>query len=503
MSKPPSEVRSALAGTCLEHARSVAHKARPYRRTVARQARNLHVASLLIAAALHSPLAAHADPANARVLADEIITTTTPSNNGSNPMWSAGAPLVVRENGNVWASISIHDPEEPPMCNTHWELWRKPVQGSWDLVRSGPAGSEREPCPLFLIEPGRLFLSVHPKIIERERQSNGEVTWFCQPAIAEFRIDDIDGEPALLQPEFEGRPEFNQHTYRSLAVDHGGGAFLFMTIDRRNNFNVTWRDNSGAWHPVKEPAFPIRSCYANMLLNGREGHVFAIGDIKEPVPEWREEKFRVLNREWDYAFRRLFYAWSPDLNSGGFSVPIEVDTVDDTAGWAYNLDMAFDANGRVHLLWVRHNIQYDFMRDRFFPGTPIVEEVRHAVVDKGRVLSTEVLSRREIDGSFRRSGVPAARFHELPDGRLLAVLNVEVARADGQYSRELLLQEMDLEARESPAAVRVEMERPPAGGWFFTNTRRGGSKPDGNIDILTAETSDGIISLRYIHVLVP
>jgi hypothetical protein len=440
---------------------------------------------------------------DARVLADEIITTTTPAQNGASPTWCAGAPLLVRENGNVWTSISVHDPDEPPACNTHWELWRRPAGSAWKRMRSGHAASEREPCPLFMPEPDKLMLSIHPKILEHERQSNGDRIWFCEPAIARFDPTDLDDKARLLKPEFATRPELNQHSYRSVGVDADSGAFLMMLIDRENKFHMTRRDASGAWHPAAAPEFPIRSCYANIVLRGDEAHVFAIGDIIEPNSEWKAEKFRVLNRQWDYAFRRVFYARAPDLAKGRFDGPLEVDSVEDTAGWAFNLDMLEDAAGRVHLLWVRQNIQYAFMRDRFFPGTPIVEEVRHAVLEAGRVVSTETLLRREVEGSTGGWRFSSGRFHQLPDGRLLAVLTTDLADHGEQSDRALLLQELDLAARASPPPVRVQLATAPPRNTFFTNTARGGSKPDNNIDILTTETKDGVISIRYIHVLVP
>jgi hypothetical protein len=472
---------------------------------VARQARNLHRTCVFafLGAVLVLPLHAQASLSGARVVADEIITTTTPARNGAGPTWCVGAPLLVRENRTVWASISVTDPEAEPYCNTHWELWRRPEAGGWERVRSGAAASEREPCPLFLPEPDKLMLSIHPKLLERDRSSGGEHTWYCQPAIAGFDPANPADDPKLVQPEFAGRPVFGQHSYRTVGVDSASGSFLLMSIDRQDDFHMTRRDRSGAWHPVAAPEFPIRSCYPNIVLQGGEGHVFAIGDIKEPVEAWRAEKLRVLNRDWDYAFRRVFYAWSPDLASGRFETPLEVDSVDSTAGWAFNLDMAIDARGRVHLLWVRQNIHYDFLRDRFFPDTPIVEEVRHAVLEKGRVASTETLLRREVDGGTSGWGASTGRFHQLPDGRLVAVLSTDVEIAEGHPTRALLLQELDLDAHASPPAVRVALETPLPGNWIFTNTTRGGSQPDNNLDILTTSTRDGVISVRYINVLIP
>ncbi len=449
------------------------------------------------------PLPALGALSGGRVLADEIITTTIPANNGASPVWCVGAPLLVRETGTVWASISVTDPGAEPSCNTHWELWRRPEAGAWERIRRGPAASEREPCPLFLPEPDKLMLSIHPKILEWAHSSTSEHKWYCQPAIAQFYPRDPSSQPTLLQPKFATSPLFHQNSYRGVGVDPTNGSFLMLGKDSTNHSHMTRRDRSGAWFPVAAPAFPIKAEYSAIVLRGNEGHVFAIGDIVEPNAAWKAEKFRVLNDSWDFAFRRVFYAFAPDLATGRFEALLEVDSVDGTAGWAFNLDMVADGNGRIHLLWVRRNIQYGFLRDRFFPGTPIVEEVRHAVLEQGRILSTETLLRREVDGAFvagTRMNVSTGRFHQLPDGRLLAVLATDVEDSKKLSTRALLLQELDLDARASPPAVRVALKTPLPVNWIFTNTVRGGSKPAHDLDILTTATRDSVVSVRYIHV---
>jgi hypothetical protein len=83
---------------------------------------------------------------DARVLADEIITTTTPAQNGASPTWCAGAPLLVRENGNVWTSISVHDPDEPPACRAYADrVLALPAMQEW--MRA--AERETETLPQF------------------------------------------------------------------------------------------------------------------------------------------------------------------------------------------------------------------------------------------------------------------------------------------------------------------------------------------------------------------
>jgi len=453
---------------------------------------------LVLLGAGPAPAAAASALAGARVVADEIVTTTTPSHNGSSPMWCAGAPLLVRTGGAVWASLSVHDPEAPPYCNTHWELWRRPDGGGWERVKQGPAASEREPCPLFLADAESLVLSIHPKLLPRGAGREGETSWYCQPALAVFNPGHPDRKPGLWPPTFAPGAVFTEHSYRSVGVDPATGAFLLLVIDRHDTYQPAWRDGAGAWRPLPPLEFPIRACYPNIVLQDRAAHVLAIGDIVEPVAAWREEKTRVLQRSWDYVFRRLFYAWAPDLAAGSFGEPLEVDSVEDTGGWMFNQDMLVDREGRVHLLWVRRNFDHGFMRDRFFPGRPIIEEVRHAVIEDGRITAQETLLSRELSAeATARRLATNGRLHELPDGRIVAVLAVEAARRDDST---LLLQEVDLRGRSSAAPVALKVDGPPFTGRFFTNTPRGGSVPSYGLDLLGTATNDGLVSLRYLHV---
>lgn len=433
----------------------------------------------------------------ARVIADEIVTTTTLAKNGSSPMWCVGAPLLVRQNGNVWASISVHDTDAVPYCNTHWELWRRPADGVWSRIQTGPAASEREPCPLLLLNPGSLVLSVHPKILDRGGEPSGEIRWHCQPALAAFDLKRSAQPARLWRPAFDASAQFTQHSYRGVGVDSANGSMMMMVIDHADAYHAAWRDSAGSWHAMSPPRFPVRACYPNIAFHSRAAHVLAIGDIREPNEVWKAEKFRVLGRDWDYVFRRLFYTWTPDVASADFTEPTEIDTVDDTAGWMFNLDLLVDARDRVHLLWVRRTFDHGFLGRRFFPGRPNLEVVTHAIVERGRVVAREQLSRREIPteiGTERQ--FTSGRLHELPDGRLVAILIAPTPAGDpGMY-----LQALDPNAQRSIPPVRVPLAQPPPEGFFFTNTTRGGSSPAHDLDVLCAETRGDVVSLRYIHV---
>ena len=440
-------------------------------------------------------------------MADETFTHTTPSTAGS--MWCVGAPIIVRENGIVWASVSMTDPGVPAYCNTHWELWRRQPNKAWEKIRQGPAASEREPCPLFLLNPKSLVISIQPSILFKQVQSGGEQAWYCRPEMISFNPQDIDDDQVnVLSPTFPPNTVFSQHSYRSLAVDAAKGEVICLVMDRNDDYRPTWRDAAGWWHPMSKLNFPIRSCYPNMVLKDRASYAFAVGDIIEFNPAWQAEKSRMLNRKWDYAFRRIFFTWTPDVAAESFREPIEIDSVDETAGWMLNMDMLVDAQGRAHLLWFRRNIQFDFMRDKFFPGQPITDNIMHAVVENGRVVAREALVTRDAEREGRAGAefswkFCSGRLHQLADGRLIAIFCRDVAGPSGRMERALFVQELDGAGHSTATAVRVQLSREAPENWFFTNTTRGGSAPSNDIDLLGSETKDNQVVLRYIHIQIP
>ena len=166
---------------------------------------------------------------------------------------------------------------------------------------------------------------------------------------------------------------FSDHSYRGFAADGPNGELLLLNIDSKSGEQlVSYCDSKGKWHARGKITFPIRSCYPQVALRSRAAHVMAIGDIVEPVKEWRELKFEKLNRAWDYVFRRLFYSWTPNITNTDFAVPIEIDSVEKTGGHISNFDLYIDPAGAAHLLYLKRPHQYAFIRDKYFPGRPVV-----------------------------------------------------------------------------------------------------------------------------------
>jgi len=205
----------------------------------------------------------------------------------------------------------------------------------------------------------------------------------------------------------------------------------------------------------------------------------AVGDIVEPVEEWRKFKHEKTGREWDYAFRRLFYVYNPDIAHRQFLNPVEIDSVDTTAGHISNYDIWIDREGSAHLLYAKTTVQSVEMRDRFFPGTPIVTSLEHCIVTKNKVARRESLI---TGGEGAGSEVPGvARFHSTPDGRLFVVYFCTDRDKEGRGVSENRIVEI-LPGGGHAKAMSLGLKTPL--GNFMTATERGGSPPSDFLDIL-------------------
>lgn len=442
----------------------------------------------------------------APVEVEESILTTALAGNGSTPLWALGAPMVVREGETVWTSLSVTDGREAPYCNTHWELWRKVGEAGWERVRSGPAAMEREPCPLALLDAETLAVSIHPKVLAREVDRGGETSWYCRPEMAGFDPREPEGDVRWLAPVFPPGARFNQHSYRTMGVDAASGEMVLAVIEE-DDFRVTWRERGGVWKPLPRMRMPIRACYPQVALRRRAAHFLGIGDIVEFREEWMAEKRRVLQQEWDYVFRRLFYAWTPDVAREGFRPAVEVDSVDDTAGWMFNCDLYLDREGRAHLLWVKRTVQYGFLRDKFFPGMPVTDSLEYARVEGGRVAQRRTLWADPVvyaaEEGKSHSWVRLARFQELEDGRLGVIYGRAGAGGDSGAGGLFALEIDPAGTGADGPAARLGVERAEDYGLFFTATPRGGSRPGNRVDLLGGRIENNEITVRYARFIWP
>lgn len=397
------------------------------------------------------------------VRAEETVTTCEPPGNGAGPFWCYGAPLVVRWGDRVFVSAMETGVDVPPLCNTRWRLFSRRDGGSWELLHVEEDFREREPCPLVGFEDGRLFLSVNPSLRPRGAQYD-----LCDSHLLVFDAQQTHTPPHPLRPVWETGARFTDHSYRGVAADARRKELLLLTIDATTGAQYwTFYASEGSWAARGRLVFPIRACYPQVALRERKAHVLAIGDIVEPVEAWRNLKFEKTGSGWDYVFRRLFYAYSPDLVRCPFGEPLEVETVEETCGHIANLDLWLDPEGSAHLLYLVRTVQYEFLRDRFFPNVPLQTRLVHAVVREGDLVEKTTLLKGGEEASLQ---IPVyARFHAFEEGNVSVIVSLRgsvaengVLWSDGSF-------------------LRIPLEKPF--GTFFTATERGGSLPSRTLDL--------------------
>ena len=418
---------------------------------------------------------------------EEVVTSYTPANNGAGPLWCYGSTVIARQGGNVFLSVIETGENVPLLCNTRWQLWHHSADG-WKLAQSEKEYRQREPCPLAVFQGGHVFLSVNPST-----EPAGTKYGPCNPLVLEFDPANPASPAKTHTPAWADGTYFTDHSYRGFAADGANDELLLLNINAKTSEQfVSYRDSKGLWHPKGTITFPIRSCYPQVALRDGSAHVMAIGDIVEPVKEWQKLKFEKLKRKWDYVFRRLFYTYSDNIRTAGFCDPIEIDTVEKTGGHIRNLDLYIDETGAAHLLYTKQQHQYEFIRDKYFPGEAMTAYLEHVIVKDGKVFSRQTLAERpsgptDFEPSF-------GRFHISGTGDLY-VIAAGMSAEKGQRTYGNFLGRISAD-NNKPKFERIELKHPF--GNFFTNTLRGGSKPSDIIDIFGIANDNP--NLRYARI---
>ncbi len=424
---------------------------------------------------------------------EEVVTNYTPPNNGSGPLWNAGSPILIRQGASVFASALETGVGVPPMSNVRWQLWRRDADG-WALQQMPPEYREREACPLVQYDGGRIFLSINPSIDATVRQTSfmGEPTpemQYCSPHLLEFAATDPQRPPACWLPRWSSPAQLRDHSYRGIATDPEEGELVVFHKDRANmDYVWSFLDKEGRWSSQGRTTTPVNACYPVLSLRKRVAHAVTIGDIIEPVKEWLDYKWEHQKRRFFFVFRRVFYTWTPDIATQQFAAPLEVDSVEDTAGWMWPVDQLLDAEGRVHLLCLKQNIASTLMRDRFFPGQPMISSLTLAVLARGQIMSQRLLVESDQGGA---DPVPVwARLHATPDGQMYVV---------GAFTRNGALCNAicTLSADGEPGAlVPLSLDYPFRR--FFTATERGGTLRSHLLDLYGEGEQE--CTLRYARV---
>lgn len=430
---------------------------------------------------------AEAQSKHGKVEVEEIVTRSIPADNGAGPLWCYGSTVIARRGDDVYLSVIETGKDVPPLCNTRWQLWHRSSDG-WKLEQSEKEYRQREPCPIGLFQRGSIFLSVNPST-----EPVGTKYGRCEPLVLEFDPANLSSGAKTHTPAWAEGNYFTDHSYRGFAADGASGELLLVNINAKTSAQfVSYRDSHGQWRPKGKIEFPIRSCYPQVALRNGSAHVMAIGDIVEPVEEWRKLKFEVLKREWDYVFRRLFYTYSNNIRTSDFCTPIEIDSAEETGGHIQNLDLYIDPTGAAHLLYLKRPHQYEFIRDKYFPGQAMTAHLEYVIVKDGKIVSRRTLAQTP-DGpaGFEPS---FGRFHIGSAGTLYVVAagrsTEKAQRTFGNFLGQIT------GVKTQPAFERIELKRPFH--TFFTNTPRGGSAPSDVIDLFG--TADDNPNLRYARI---
>jgi hypothetical protein len=419
---------------------------------------------------------------------EEDVTTCAPPGNGAGPFWCYGAPLIVRLGKSVFLSAMETGEDIPPLCNTRWRIFRRHDQGKWEMVQSAEKFNQREPCPIVCFSGGKLFLSVNPST-----RPPGTKYGPCDPHLLEFSAAEPEKPGIPDHAQWDEDTVFTDHSYRGVAADGQRGEILLLNIHARTGEQFwSFRDADCRWSRHGRVKFPIRSCYPQVALKNRAGHILAIGDIVEPIEEWRTYKFEKTGSSWDYVFRRLFYTYTPDITKTDFSDPIEVDNLDDTAGAIRNLDLWIDDDGAAHILYLKRTVQSALMRDRFFPDVPLNTSLEYVVMRDGQIAKRTTLLKGGEGASTETPG--NARFHVTSDGKLLVIYYCSGRDADGNALSENRL--LPVFPETGSVAVVLNLREPFT--TFFTAIERGGSAPSDIIDLFGSGRNSQ--ALRYARI---
>lgn len=420
---------------------------------------------------------------------EEVVATCKPPNNGAGPLWCYGAPLIVRQGDLVYASVMETGEGVPLLSNTRWRLFRRDARG-WTLVSEPEGFRHREPCPIVGLGDGRLAVSVNPST-----EPPGTRYGRCDPHLLLLDTRKLDEAPVALRPPWPKGVHFTDHSYRGIAADAARGEVLVLNIDATTSAqHWAFGTPGGGFSRTGAIAFPIRACYPQVSLRDHAAHVMAIGDIVEPNEAWRAFKKQKTGRAWDYVFRRLFYTTTPDVTRVDFASPVEIDTVEATAGHISNLDLRIDPDGTAHLLYLKTDLN-PTLRDEFFPGRPIVTTLEHVEVAGGKVARRTTLA---SGGEKARETAHYARFHVAGDGTLRVVTLIGGRREDGSSfveNRVFAIGPGGEASTPLPLALKTPLST------FFTASERGGSRPSDVLDLFGVG-GDGE-TLRYARVRLP
>ena len=314
-----------------------------------------------------------------------------------------------------------------------------------------------------------------------------------------FDSRDLAAAPQTLEPVWDGQPRFSEHSYRTFTTDRATGDALLINEVGHAGAHWSLRERAGAWahhgfitfpwgatYPKPEP---IRLCYPNVVLRNRAVHYLGVSDIIEPYPGWRAMKKQITGRDWDYDFRRLFYAHTPDITAQPLDNWTEIATRDNTCGWIQHGDLYVSDRDDVHMLWTERSTD-ERLRDIYFKSTKLTHTLYHAVRRGGSEVGRVALA---VGGEGADDAIPGmTRLHVDADGRMYAV--APFLLPDG--TRELRIAPLAAEGGLAGTWQTVPLAHRPS--LYLAATPRSVTAPSEHLD-LAFIVSQPHHAMRYAH----
>lgn len=465
----------------------------------------LLAAALLILTA-QSLWAQEARPAlNPVVEVEEEVYSYVPADNGAAPTWCWGCSILVRVGDELFATGLETLPDAKPLNNVRWQLFRRNADG-WALQQADPTGRTREPCPIVALPDGRLIMSANPTLIADPQHEGGAP---ARPEFLRLNAADPAGPFETLLPEWGEEHAFSEHTYRYFGADADGGEVIMLSNVRHTHKAWALLKRDGTWATGTLPSPPLREgeiepygathCrphYGSVVLRDRAAYITGALALDNWDRVGAEEAAQGLTgRKWGNRWRRMMYAWTPDITTTPFSEWLELGNTLATGGWLFPGDLWVDPDGDAHVLWYEGPIGRT-LRDQHFPDIKMTHAAKYAVVRDGEVVREATL----LEGGEGLGGeMPGARprFHITPDNRLFALMYVFGADDGGNAVRENRLVEILPDGTVGEAA-RLPLEHPLAE--FFTATPRGGSPPSVTLDLIGNRAGTPYTTLYYARV---
>lgn len=317
------------------------------------------------------------------------------------------ASHLLRVGNRVFFSTAQRIPDRVEMCNKYPMLYEKRDGGEWTLVFSDENAYQMDAGHLLYAGGDRLLMTLNPP---KDRYPKEQRTFLvpCTPVVYLFDIS--DGVKLIEVREIPwNKPDhpFKSHAYRSSSVDVVNGDLFFTNIhypEEKHVYSLT----DTALQPIRsgDLVFPQRGCYHNIAMKNGETYLFAMQDIIEPNEEWfryKRQRYDENNMGFDYVFRTVYLNYSPDIAKEELRSSVVVCSMADTCGTVDNLDCRYAANGDMIFMAHERNISADYIRDRFFPGVPMVSELCLYRLSGGEVKERVVIDRTEEGGEWNLS----------------------------------------------------------------------------------------------------